>query len=86
MKKQNTKHAAGPRLLTRTAAAKYCSLSEQGFSSWVRAGRLPAPILGTNRWDIVAIDAALDRLSQIDSNVEKNEFDQWKAVHNARSS
>ena len=33
-----------PRLLTRDQAAAYCGLSVQGFSGWMRLGRLPGPI------------------------------------------
>ena len=47
-----------PRVVTREQAASYCGLSPQGFSDWIRAGRLPGPIDGTCRWDLKAIDAA----------------------------
>ncbi len=33
-----------PRVFDRTIAAAYCGLAPAGFSSWVRAGRLPGPI------------------------------------------
>ncbi len=72
-----------PRLLTREQAAAYCGLSTHGFSEWVRAGRLPGPIAGTARWDLRAIDAALDSLSGI--GIGSLALDQWKAKH-ARSS
>src|ERR1700730_11140938 len=55
----------GPRLLTREQAAAYCGLSASGFSEWVRSGKLPGPIRGSTRWDLKAIDAALDSLSGI---------------------
>jgi predicted DNA-binding transcriptional regulator AlpA len=78
-----------PRLVTRAEAAAYCGLSCQGFSRWVKNGRLPGPIAGTARWDLRAIDAALDSLSGI---VDRDEggigapvLDQWKAKH-ARTS
>jgi len=53
------------RLLTREEAAAYCRLSPQGFSRWVKSGRLPQPLSGTARWDLRAIDAALDLASGI---------------------
>jgi len=78
-----------PRLLSRVEAATYCRLSPQGFSRWVRTGRLPGPIAGTARWDLRAIDAALDLLSGIAGQDERGigslVLDQWKAKH-ARSS
>jgi hypothetical protein len=77
------------RLLTREEAAAYCRLSRQGFSRWVKTGRLPGPIAGTARWDLRAIDAALDSLSGIadgdEGGVGSLVLDQWKAKH-ARSS
>jgi predicted DNA-binding transcriptional regulator AlpA len=72
-----------PRLLTREQAAAYCGLSVHGFSEWVKTGRLPGPIAGTARWDLRAIDAALDSLSGI--GIGSLALDQWKAKH-ARSS
>ncbi len=66
-----------PRLLTRKQAAQYCALLAQGFSEWVKRGRLPPSIPGTTRWDLKAIDAALDTMSGLSSSAE-NTFDQWK--------
>jgi hypothetical protein len=67
-----------PRLLTREQAAAYCGLSVHGFSEWVRAGRLPGPIAGTARWDLRAVDAALDSLSGI-SKTAPSPLDEWIA-------
>lgn len=75
-----------PRLLSRPEAAIYCRLSCQGFSSWVKIGRLPGPIAGTARWDLRAIDAALDALSDTGSNKEEDAFDKWKREQNAKTS
>src|ERR1700675_2915402 len=44
------------RLLSREKAAEYCGISKPTFSAWVRLGRLPAPLPGTGRWDLKAID------------------------------
>lgn len=78
-----------PRLLSRAKAAIYCGLSCQGFSTWIKNGRLPGPIAGTARWDLRAIDAALDLLSGIADRhagaVDSSVLDQWK-IKNARSS
>ena len=77
------------RLLTREEAAASCRLSTQGFSQWVKKGRLPGPLPGTARWDLRAIDAALDSLSGIadrgEGGIGSLVLDQWKAKH-ARSS
>ena len=65
-----------PRVLMKAQAAAYCSLTESGFEHWVRTRKLPGPLKGTRRWDKVAIDLALDRLSGIDRskpNVETPE-------------
>ena len=72
--------AESPRLLERPDAAKYCGLSPDGFSAWVREGRLPGPIEGTKRWDRRAIDAALDRLSGLaGAGAEASPLDSWKS-------
>jgi predicted DNA-binding transcriptional regulator AlpA len=73
--------AVTPRLLTRQQAAEYCGLSPAGFSMWIKQGRLPGPILGTNRWDLRAIDRALDALSNIQYGDSGAALDIWKAKH-----
>ena len=67
-----------PRLLTREQAAAYCGLSVNGFSEWVKAGRLPGPIPRTARWDLKAIDIALDFASGI-SHTAQSPLDEWIA-------
>jgi hypothetical protein len=71
--------AIPPRLLNRYQAAAYCSLSVQGFDRWVRLGRLPGPIAGTTRWDLKAIDAALDSASGLSVSASSSALDQWRA-------
>ena len=84
--KQNPRSNEGPspRLVTRQQAAKYCSLSVQRFSDWVRCGRLPSAIPGTTRWDLKAIDLALDAASGISSS-PISALDQWRASRDARA-
>ncbi|WP_245304982.1 hypothetical protein [Rhizobium leucaenae] len=53
------------RLMGRVEAAAYCDLKPSAFSQWVAIGRLPRPLLGTHKWDKVALDARLDELSGI---------------------
>jgi hypothetical protein len=55
-----------PRCLSRRQAAEYCGCeSLSAFDSWVRRGIVPGPIKGTKRWDRKAIDAALDKHSNL---------------------
>lgn len=72
------------RLATREQAAAYCNLSTSAFSAWIRSGRLPTAIAGTNRWDLKAIDAALDAVSGLKAE-EKSALDDWKIKHARRS-
>jgi hypothetical protein len=52
-----------PRLISKAHAAEYCSLTNRGFTGWVRRGVLPPALPGTARWDLKALDARLDQLS-----------------------
>ena len=68
-----------PRLLTRSQAAAYCSLSVRRFSEWVSTGKIPGPIPGTNDWDWRAIDAAMDKNSGFNTPAtQEDAFDAWK--------
>ena len=72
---------ASPRLVTIADAARYCGLSEQGYRDWIRRGIVPGPLEGTNRYDIRAIDRALDAHSGLDTEVppaEASAYDDWK--------
>jgi predicted DNA-binding transcriptional regulator AlpA len=73
----------GQRLVSRDQAASYCGLSVSTFSNWVRIGRLPSAISGTSRWDLKAIDLALDSLSGLlstqTSDVATSALDEWRA-------
>ena len=75
-----------PRLLTREQAAAYCSVSARGFSEWVKAGKMPGPVLGTTRWDRRAIDAVLDKASGLETRgVPEDAFDRWKRERHEKS-
>lgn len=54
-----------PRLLTREQAAQRCGIKPGTFDLWRREGRVPPPVPGTRRYDAVALERALDRLSGI---------------------
>jgi len=74
-----------PRLLTKSQAASYCSLSPSGFSSWVRMGRVPGPLKGTRRWDREALQACLDRASGLAKGREPDSaYDEWKRQRRSR--
>ena len=49
------------RLLSREEAAHYCGTTPRRFTVWVERGLMPRRIPGTNRWDVRAVDAAIDR-------------------------
>lgn len=59
----------GPRVLRREDAARYCGLTESKFGKLVRLGRLPKPLPFGNPhvWDKRALDAAIDRASELPS-------------------
>jgi hypothetical protein len=67
-----------PRLLTRPEAAAYCRMTPSRFSQLVKAGTLPASIPGTTRYDRMAIDRALDKLSGLTTDVELSPYQKWK--------
>jgi hypothetical protein len=75
-----------PRLLNRRQAASYCGLSIQGFSKWVKSGRIPRSIPGTARWDLEAINAALDAAGGIGLIRQEDAFDKWKRERNEKKS
>jgi predicted DNA-binding transcriptional regulator AlpA len=77
-------HSQLTRLLSRHQAACYCGLSASAFSNWVKAGRLPASIFQTARWDLKAIDRALDSLSGIEES-GSTALDEWRAKRARRS-
>jgi hypothetical protein len=45
---------------------------------------MPGPLPGTARWDLKAINVALDRLSDIVSDPSQSSLDEWK-LKRARS-
>jgi hypothetical protein len=77
--------AMSPRLVSREKAAAYCDLSVQAFSAWTKAGRLPPSLPGTARWDLRAIDHALDSLSGIRESREETPLDDWRSRRARRS-
>ena len=54
------------------------------FSNWVREGKLPPALPGTARWDLKAIDFALDAMSGLQQQ-ELTALDEWRAKRARRS-
>lgn len=73
------------RLLTKSEAAAYCSLSMTQFTQWIEDGRISPAIPGTHRFDKVKLDADLDRLSGVQTNIPLSPLDEWKAKRDARN-
>ena len=70
-----------PRLLTIEAAAAYCGVTVSTYRAWISEARVPGPVPGTRRYDLRAIDRALDSASGLaDSEAPDAEtaYDEWK--------
>lgn len=77
-----------PRCLTKRAAAEHCGCQTLGaFDDWRRKGIVPGPIPGTTRWDIKALDAALDRASGLTTTPsdQLTPYQRWKAEQNGEA-
>ena len=75
-----------PRGMSKEQAAAYAGCETlSAFNGWIRRGIMPGPIPGTHKWDRKAIDAALDRMSGLDSKIrpQLSPYDEWKASQNA---
>jgi len=67
----------GPRarLATEKEAADYIGLDLATFRSWVEYGRLPKPLVDCEKFDLKAVDVALDCISGLGSS--SNALDTW---------
>ena len=60
-------------------AAAYCGVAESTLRSWMSKGLVPKPWPQTHRVDRLALDKALDRLSQMENQSDDDAaFDQWE--------
>jgi hypothetical protein len=64
------------RLATEQQAAEQVGLDVATFRSWVECGRLPKPLPDCGKFDLKAIDAALDRISGLGN--ARNALDVWR--------
>ena len=73
------------RLVSEKEGAEAIGLDLATFRSWVSCGRLPQPIPDCGKFDLKALDAALDRISGLGG--PSNALDAWKAKgsRNART-
>ena len=65
------------RLASEKEAADYIGLEVATFRAWVSSGRLPQAIADCGKYDLKAIDLAIDRISGIGSAT--NALDTWRA-------
>jgi hypothetical protein len=64
------------RLATEQQAAEQVGLDLSTFRAWVECGRLPKPLSDCGKFDLKAIDAALDRISGLGN--ANNALDAWR--------
>jgi hypothetical protein len=65
------------RLVNEKDAADAVGLDLATFHEWVSSGRLPRPIADCGKYDLKAIDAAIDRISGLGSPA--NALDAWRS-------
>jgi hypothetical protein len=65
------------RLVSEKEAAEAIGLELATFRAWVSCGRLPKPIEDCGKFDLKAIDAAVDRISGLGGGA--NALDAWRA-------
>lgn len=75
------------RLLTKQAICDYLGgISASTYDKWQARGIVPGPIRGTNRYDVRAHDAALDRVSGLDKTTRRpmlSPLEEWEKNHAA---
>jgi len=65
------------RLVSEKEAAEEIGIPLATFRAWVASGRLPKAIPDVDRWDLRALDAAIDRISGLGGGT--NALDAWRA-------
>jgi hypothetical protein len=72
-----------PRLATEKEAAAALGVELAIFKGWVECGRLPKPLPDCGKYDLKAIDAAIDRMSGLGS--AGNALDAWRETRGANA-
>jgi excisionase family DNA binding protein len=67
------------RLVTEKEAAEYVGLELATFRAWVSSGRLPGPIPDCGKYDVKALDKAIDLISGLGG--PSNALDAWQMKH-----
>jgi hypothetical protein len=67
----------GRRLVSEKEAVEETGIPLATFRSWVEIGRLPKPLPDIDKYDMKAIDQAIDRISGLGSG--GNALDAWRA-------
>jgi len=65
------------RLVSDKEAAEEIGIPLATFRAWVEIGRLPKPLADCGKYDLKAIDAAIDRISGLGGST--NALDAWRA-------
>jgi hypothetical protein len=72
--------AMARRLVSEKEAAAEIGLELSQFKAWVDCGRLPKPLADCGKYDLKAIDQAIDRISGLGGGT--NPLDAWRARGN----
>lgn len=76
-----------PRLVSKEGICAYLGgIKPSTYDNWLARGIVPGAVPGTNRFDIVAHDAALDRISGLDqakTAAHLSPLEQWELGHAA---
>lgn len=74
-----------PRLVTKDGICAYLgAIKPATYDSWQAKGIVPGPVPGTNRYDLRAHDAALDRISGLSVAAKASNLsplEQWEQGH-----
>jgi hypothetical protein len=76
-----------PRLVSKSEAARYCGVTPTTYAKWVVQGIFPPSVSVTGKYDMRALDAAIDLLSGIKSvDLSEDRFEVWKRGRSAKTS